>query len=185
MEKNIEIEYKTLVNINKFNRFLSDSPITEEIYQINYYYDTTDFQLYHAGATLRIRQIGSRYYFTLKERTRSHSVEHEQEVDDNSLDFLSNPDVIKLLEKFNLTSEINLVGELATLRKIYHDQYGEWCFDHNFYNGIEDFEIEYELHPGVTNAFKHYLFTLRKYNIKYKKAPGKRYRCLFSKRTDS
>lgn len=185
MKQNIEIEYKVIVSKEKFNAFLADAPITEEIYQTNFYYDTEDYQLYQAGVTLRIRQIEDSYYFTLKERARHHSVEHEVMVSENSLSVLATPTIANLLKKFNLTLPIQLVGELSTCRKIYHDQYGEWCFDQNFYSNTEDYEIEYELHEGITDAFKHFLTVLRKYKIRYKKAPGKRYRCLFSHKSDN
>ena len=185
MKKNIEIEYKTLTTKTKFENFLSNSSISTEVYQVNYFYDTIDFQLYKLGVILRVRKINNTFLFTLKERTRSNSIEHEMEISANDLSFLDNAKISALLSKFELTQPIVLVGELATMRKTFSDSFGEWCFDHNFYNNIEDYEIEFELHPGIKNAFKHFLAVLRQNNIRYKKAPGKRYRCLFNKKLDS
>ncbi|MDR4969048.1 MAG: CYTH domain-containing protein, partial [Acholeplasmataceae bacterium] len=71
MTKNIEIEFKTALTIEKYQELLELFHLENNIFkQINHYFDTDDYQLMEQQIVLRIRQKGeNRFKVTLKSQS--------------------------------------------------------------------------------------------------------------------
>src|SRR5690625_2716737 len=68
MAEEIEIEFKTLINEEDFERLRTKLPFFEKpIIQTNYYFDTIDYSLKRQPCALRIREKENNYTLTLKQ----------------------------------------------------------------------------------------------------------------------
>ena len=135
-----EFERKSIFNCEKYNMWLSDFTKKfprEDIFQLNYYYDTHGFALFHCGETLRVRQIGE----TLKLQYKSNkSYFGEMRVSDEyseKVDELPKIIAIHGLETYN-------VGIMATERINFNVGDCVVSLDKNYYLGMIDYEIEVE-----------------------------------------
>jgi|GEM_PF-1626430 len=141
ISKNIEIELKVLVSKQQFYSLLMyfkpDSTV-EFIEQTNYYYKAIGMQ---EKDVLRIRKRKNNFFFTFKRNTVAGLEEYEKELPTCAFD----EEVIAYLETFGLFAPYILLGTLTTNRySITIDNKAELSFDINHYNGITDYEIEYE-----------------------------------------
>jgi uncharacterized protein YjbK len=136
----IELEKKILLTKEEYEHLLSLKihmpPIS--FYQINYYYDTDDFEMNRQGITCRIRKKDNQYNATIKKHyleKHERSSEISQAVNDHLDDSV-----------FAVVSpDIKLQGELVTCRTILYDHDGvEVALDVNEYLGIKDYELEIE-----------------------------------------
>lgn len=154
MYKNIEKELKILVTKEKFDLLcnLYKSLIFNK--QINQYYDTADNLIRSKHGAMRIRTINHKHIFTLKIFQNNDLLEFECEVSENSIVALNHPDIITLLNSYNITGPFIKIASLTTYRAKVVNKDAELCFDENHYNGICDYEIEYEFkreHDGISN----------------------------------
>lgn len=151
MIKNIETEFKLLVNKESFERLSSfyEDLIFHE--QINTYFDNDVNEIENRRGAMRIRRT-DKFIFTLKMFEDGKLLEFECEVDNNDVESLNNPDIINLLSSYNISYPFHKTAELKTLRAIHNTGKAELCFDESHYAGICDFEIEYEEkcdHSGI------------------------------------
>ena len=105
---------------------------------------------------MRIREIDEHFIFTLKLWKKQQLYEYECEVKNNSIEALQNEQIVMLLKEHGIYGEMTVLTSLTTYRGEVISNYAILCFDHSLYNGIEDFEIEYEYrreHDG-RRAFK-------------------------------
>lgn len=156
----IEKEYKLMISkqdyliiLNYFKEKLNT------IIQINYYYDTVPASV---DKVIRIRKIHNRYFFTLKHK-KGELYEYEFEISKKSLDDLRISD---LLSKFDI-KELVEIGSMKTTRHLLRDDYGEFCIDYSEYNGIADYEIEYELFNDQLDLEQHFNKWLKPFNLHY------------------
>ena len=143
---NLEIEYKAMLNKQEFEVLFNylKNLMFKKIEQINYYYETDDFKLKKTPLSLRTRKIQNKFYITLKETTSLGKIEYEYEINNNSLNNVPLDIQKKLMDyKINI-EELKIQAELKTIRYEANYLEGIICLDHNFYNNIEDYEIEYE-----------------------------------------
>lgn len=153
MNKNIEKEYKILVSEDQFYTLLKEYPQAVFKEQINTYYDTEDFMIRKAHGAMRIRYIDNIYIFTLKMHSPEGLLEFEKEVAQNDVAMFEIPEIKELLESYQLRGPFHRITELKTQRAMIETGLAELCFDISDYNGIRDFEIEYEYkkaHDGRT-----------------------------------
>lgn len=104
--------------------------------QINYYFDTDDFDMNKKGITCRIRLKDGVYTTTIK---KHHFEDHEcsfEEVISEKTEF-----DIEYFEKLNLKLQGELITERTTL---YKDSLCEVVIDRNTYLEHTDFELEIE-----------------------------------------
>lgn len=72
----LEIEYKTLLNKDEFNRLTSLFSHVQPITQTNYYFDTETFEMKAHRMSLRIRTLPNRAELTLKIPREVGNLEH-------------------------------------------------------------------------------------------------------------
>ena len=69
MYKNKEIEFKTLITEEQYNKLISEFQLDNNIFaQTNYYFDTEDSKLLNEKTVLRIRQKCCNFKLTKKTR---------------------------------------------------------------------------------------------------------------------
>ncbi|MDE6195675.1 MAG: CYTH domain-containing protein [Erysipelotrichaceae bacterium] len=152
MNKNIEKELKILVSKEKFYELLSFYPQLSFKKQVNVYYDTKDHQILNHYGAMRIR-TKDHHIFTFKKCTSQGLEEYECSVDQNSSDMLLKEPIASFLQSQNLFPPFYEIASLCTYRGVIETEYAELCFDINEYNGITDYEIEYEYkkeHDGIS-----------------------------------
>lgn len=166
MNKNIEKEYKVLLTKEQFDTLTNGYPDLHFISQINTYYDTSDWQIRKHFGSMRIREKEGKFLFTLKKHTEEGLLELEKEVSENSVSVFQEPEIKELLEQLGIHDPIVELTSLRTDRAVIFNGYAEICFDHSFYHGLEDYEIEYEYkheHDGLSMFQK----ILKPVNIQY------------------
>lgn len=153
MNKNIEKEFKLLVNEEQFKTLLAFYPSATFHKQVNTYYDRNDLEIRKAKGAMRIREVHDTLIFTLKLHREDGLHEYECEVEKNDPSVFENEQIQTLLMEHHLQGPFEEMASLTTYRAVIDTGYAELCFDHSYYNGHEDFEIEYEFkkdHDGLT-----------------------------------
>ena len=121
--------------------------------------------------SLRIRFIKelNQFILTLKSKIKDGHLEHEVIVLKNDINAFDSFTISKLLQHGINISQIKKVGELTTIR--YEIKKGNYtlCFDHNYYNNVEDYEIECET-DTLENGKKIIETFLNHKNIDFKKS---------------
>ena len=180
MKKNIEIEFKTLLNESDYAR-LKDSYFKQArlIEQQNRYFDTVTNDLYDRKMTARIRRANNRSLFTLKQVNQVNQIV-EYEIEDDKLQ-IDDPRITELLVKLNLPLTIIEIARTTTNRLILEDDAGEWCLDKTELSNAIDFELEYELTKDTLDersGLDRFTEFLESYDIVYKHGPSKFQRAL-------
>jgi len=149
MTENLEIEYKVMLSKEEYERLLNNFPGNESFTQINSYYSS-----YKKPEVLfRIRFVNNYYLFTYKEIKGEGRLEHEIRI---KSDPFNNKELLDYLKSIGLEKPFIKKGELTTERTVtYLDNEAELCLDKNYYRGITDYEIEYEVKGnGTLEKFK-------------------------------
>ena len=139
MHPNEELELKMLLSADEFASFVSPYPQLVFKPQHNVYFESHNSDHY----AFRIRYTSEQQLFTLKQKLNDSTMEYEKPF---SGDYLDDEDIISTLESFSEFPPFIVMGELLTLRAIHDTGKAEMCFDINFYNGVTDYEIEYEVY---------------------------------------
>ncbi len=147
MTKNIEIEFKTSIPLEKYNKLLQLFNLENNIFkQTNHYFDTDDFNLNHDKIVLRIRQKGDNHFkVTLKSQSEqgafeSHVLLHK----DQALEMIKNGFQTKdFFEDINYF--VTFKASLDNFRVSTPYEGGTLFFDRCEYCGIVDYELEYEV----------------------------------------
>ncbi len=166
MNNNIEKEYKILITKEQFETLYNSYGNPPFRLQENVYYDTADFNIRRTKGSMRIRDVNNEHIFTLKIHSPNGLLEYEKNVSSNSIDSLNDEEIISLFNKYDIHGPFQRITSLKTQRAIIYTEYAELCFDISSYNGITDYEIEYEYkkdHDGLT-VFKD---ILSKINVVY------------------
>jgi uncharacterized protein YjbK len=147
MTKNIEIEFKTALTIEKYQELLELFHLENNIFkQINHYFDTDDYQLMEQQIVLRIRQKGeNRFKVTLKSQSDKGAYEsHVLLTPDQAKDMIENGfrtkdffDDIDHFVKFRVS--------LDNYRVSTPYEGGTLFLDRCEYCNIVDYEVEYEV----------------------------------------
>jgi len=174
MKHEVELELKTIITQQQFEKLASFYQPLEFVEQHNYYYVTDD--LSHYGFRVRVRN--GEKLFTLKNYVNGTTYEYEKvftgEIDDD-------PEIIDVLDQFHVQKPYTLFGELITERAVYDNGLAELCFDINHYNGLTDYELEYEVQQPHDHQ-KAFLEILAKADIEYIPSWASKYkRCLKTK----
>lgn len=179
MKPHLEIEYKTLLTHDEYQTLNTHFNFERIIEQTNIYFDA-DQALFNKKMMCRVRILEGKFKFTLKIPQDEGVLEYE--FDMPSLD-LNHPKLVSILKPHigNLKN-LKEVGQSHTLRKIYSDDYGEWCLDYNAFSNHNDYELEYELFKPHPLAYDHYLTVIQDLKITYKPADPKYLRSINSKK---
>lgn len=155
MNKNIEKEYKVLVTKEQFLTLSNQFQNLNFVKQINTYYDTVNLEIRNKKGAMRIRERNGKYIFTLKMLNQDIDglYEYEMEVSENSINAFKQKEIMDLLKSYGIHNNIVSLITLETKRAVINTGNAEICFDINSYNGIIDYEIEYEYikpHDGLS-----------------------------------
>lgn len=157
MYKNLEIEYKILVNEKQFEALSACYPNKTFIKQVNTYYDTKNMDLKNKKCAMRIREKEGLFLITLKTPAENGHHEYEVYVTENSASMFNQSEIRNILNDLGITDEIVELATCTTYRAVCVLDKAELCFDYNIYNNVCDYEIEYEQtvdHDGVTEFNK-------------------------------
>ena len=165
MKQNLEIEYKILISHDQYKQ-LSSQFIGEKGLQTNFYYDTADFKLRHQRISCRIRTIKDQSELTFKMPGPVGKNEFTfEQIDLRSV--FSQADVLAFLSQLGVNSALIHQGTLQTVRTSIHLKHGLLCLDENTYNGITDYELEYEVEDDEEKGFVEFKTLLTKINLVY------------------
>ncbi|WP_249308339.1 CYTH domain-containing protein [Lederbergia citrea] len=153
VSRDIEIEFKNIVTKAEFQLLLHTFNISSSQFfnQKNHYFDTVNFALKNVNTALRVRELPRGFELTLKKPAKVGLLEINQplsNVESNLLlanSIFPDGEVADEIEAMNIdVKTLELFGSLTTTRAETKYKNGLLVFDHSFYLGQEDFEIEYE-----------------------------------------
>ncbi|HES9212648.1 TPA: CYTH domain-containing protein [Streptococcus pyogenes] len=181
---NLEIEYKTLLTKNEYNRLLSQMKHVTPVTQTNYYIDTKAFDLKANKMSLRIRTFANSAELTLKVPEKVGNREHnvplflEQAKDmikHGNLPESTALDII--ISKGIKPSALVTFGNLTTVRRETVIPIGKLALDYNLYANTKDYELELEVSDALQGKIDFDSF-LSEHHIAFKYAKSKVARCI-------
>ena len=170
MEENLEIEFKILITKNIYKKIINDYKITDSYQQTNYY--LMHPKLNELKYSLRIRKKNNQYELTLKQPQINGNLETNliinKKIKDKIIKHeLINNEIFDLLKPYNLDSTMLITNYyLTTIRSEINTEYGLICIDYNQFNGLEDYELEYEV-IDYNSGKQAFLNFIKKYNLTY------------------
>ena len=177
--KHLEIELKTLLKKDEYNRLKDQFTGVTPVLQKNYYIDTPDFELREKKVAMRIRTFEDWAELTLKVPQSVGNMEYNQKLQlKDAENYLSKEElpqglVLDELAKHGIqTSEWQVLGCLTTLRYEMKTAIGLMALDESQYFDITDYELELEVenHEQGKQDFQQFL---EENQISYQKAPSK------------
>ncbi|MCP8968320.1 CYTH domain-containing protein [Ectobacillus ponti] len=151
MKQNIEIEFKNMLTKEEFGKLCDAFAAANFVSQTNHYFETPDFALKERGSALRIRERNHTYTITLKQPAAVGLLETHQRISREELQQLlggspfPDGDVAHMLLSLGVDkSNLRYFGSLTTERAELPHEGGILVFDHSFYFGQDDYELEYE-----------------------------------------
>jgi uncharacterized protein YjbK len=177
----IEIEFKNSLSEEEFKYICLQLNISENdfISQINYYFDTPDFELGRNKSALRIREKSGNYTLTLKQQKNKSVAESHLSIDKKEAETLiintsRIPDEMReLLLSINISIDgLTCFGKLETARAKLPYANGFLFLDKSKYLNIVDFEVEYEVYDYEVGCQDFEDF-LEKFEIPFRKTPTK------------
>jgi uncharacterized protein YjbK len=185
----MEIEYKSLLTISAFkdclNYFSHVATPQVPYLQTNYYFDSSDFVLHKSKITLRLRSKFNQWELTAKipngkGNLFSKNLEINLSISENDAKYMIDNGIIvehPLIQSFIHSIDIPLINNfvfiesLETLRHDFTFYNDTVSLDKNIYNGIIDYELEWE-----TTNHNFVQLELKRLKIKVNNAKGKKSR---------
>lgn len=145
MKTSIEIEFKSMISEENYNKLIKMFDLEENIFhQVNYYFDSDDFYLKNNHMALRIRNKGTSFKFTMKSPYEGNIREDSIFLDrDEALSYIDNG--LNLTELYGIDINANVKACLETYRAITPFKGGKLFIDKAVYCNKTDYEIEYEV----------------------------------------
>lgn len=172
MSNAIEIEAKALVSQEDYRTLVRAFKEAERYAQTNYYIDSEDRILAKEGIALRIREKGGIYELTLKTPLSQGLLEKTKTIGMNEFtnlrDFGDFPhgDLEQFLIMLDIdVTQLKILTSLTTERVDVPYKGGLLSIDRNSYNGITDYEVEFE-YNNMAEAEKILLELLAEHKIK-------------------
>ncbi|TFG81821.1 MAG: CYTH domain-containing protein [Erysipelotrichales bacterium] len=167
MRINNEIEYKTLVSEDQFNRLLAHFTISKTIHQTNTYFDTADRKLKAMRIACRIRVSDVMIEATVKESTDEGILEYNQTLETFDPDVFKTKEFRNLFKRLHMTEPLFEIGNASTTRFIVEEEQGELCFDRTVFQNHTDFELEYEVKVDAQLGYARFMHILELEDIPY------------------
>ncbi len=177
MQKSVEVEFKTLLSKEEYERLMNQFKGNRMDLQTNHYFDTSRFSLKALDASLRVRERES-LELTLKRKKGYIIQEFNLPI---SKEIFEEIKTTGILPEGELKNEVNnLIGDqkinnflsLSTLRMFFSYNNGVLFIDKSQYLGITDYELEYEAksyHAGK----KEFVQIINELGILYRKSEKK------------
>ena len=150
MSTNLEIEAKSMLDESSYLKLIKGKE-SERYVQINYYIDTSNFDVHKSGLGLRIRLKDGTYELTVKIRQNEGKLEVNQIIDESEYlafkesNIFPTGEVKEALIKQNIDIEkLHVFTELKCTRLDLHYKTSLLSIDKSEFNGITDYEIESE-----------------------------------------
>lgn len=180
MKTTTEIEFKTFITEEKYSELLKKFDMVNNILiQTNHYFDTDDNLFEKEKKVLRIRQKGDQYKLTKKSKGDGCNIENHVYLEKgNAIDMIKNGFNAKMIDEDVF---VRKVGTLTTYRTKIQYKNGFLFLDKSEYNGIIDFELEYEADDKEAGE-KDFHEILNEFNIEYKPSISKFKRCMTTKK---
>lgn len=161
MNQEIEIEYKTLLTKQTFDKLKETLPFPHNATkQVNYYFETEDFQLKKNQSAIRIREKKNTMVLTLKQPHPDGILEtHETLTKEEFTAFLQNnirykDHVGKQLSDLGIDmTDLKYYGVLTTYRRSFVENDLAYVLDESHYGNVVDYELELEA-PSVCTGKK-------------------------------
>lgn len=177
--KHLEIEMKTLLTEEEYQKLKNHFSEVKPVTQRNYYLDTPDFYLRQHKIAMRIRTFTTSAELTIKIPQEVGNMEYNQALTldeaNACLEECKLPQGMILDELSNRgvsTSGWIVLGCLTTLRYEKETAIGLMALDQSSYFDVIDYELELEVEDGVQGSYDFQEF-LKANDIQYKKAPSK------------
>ncbi len=176
IETNLEIEYKTMISKDTFQKLRRDVFTSSAIKQVNTYYDTSDHSLLNQHIMMRIRRINDKIdEFTIKVQDSPGVMEYS--FSEPNID-IHHPKIEAFFRQHQLKGPFIKISVSTTYRHIIEDDFGQWALDRTFNEHLEDFEIEYEVFNDSLESKQRYLNFLNEHHIIYQRSLPKFIRSL-------
>src|SRR5690625_37117 len=180
MSQEIEIEFKNLLTKEAFDYLLKVFPFpTNGQTQVNYYFETDQFDLQKNRCALRIREKNNTYQLTLKEPhsdgiLETHeSISHQEEIHWLTSHIIYKQRIDEQLKQFNISLDaLKYYGSLKTIRYEANVQDVLLVLDHSTYHGHSDYELEIEA-KNKKSGIEFFNNILEQHHIEKKKTPNK------------
>ncbi|WP_173276441.1 MULTISPECIES: CYTH domain-containing protein [unclassified Streptococcus] len=177
--KHLEIELKTLLKKDEYDRLKDKFTGVTPILQKNYYIDTPDFELREKKVAMRIRTFEDWAELTLKVPQSVGNMEYNQKLQlKDAENYLAKEELPQglvldeLVKHCIQTSEWLVLGCLTTLRYEMQTSIGLMALDESQYFDITDYELELEVENQEQGKQDFQQF-LEENQISYQKAPSK------------
>ncbi|MDD6385230.1 MAG: CYTH domain-containing protein [Streptococcus hyointestinalis] len=179
----LEIEFKTMLTKDEFNRLKAQFSHVAPVTQTNYYFDTENFDMKAHRMSLRIRTISNAAELTLKipkdvgnwEYNIALPIDEAKEMIKTGK--LPENDITKRIKDQGVDpSALAVFGYLTTTRRECQTAIGLMALDDNQYAGIRDYELELEVLDAKKGKddFDHFLAE-QSINFKYAKSKVARF----------
>ncbi len=179
MTHHLEIEYKTLLNKDEFNRLGNYFSHIPPITQTNYYFDSENFDIKAHQMSLRIRTLPNRAELTLKIPKTVGNLEYNYDLDLEQAKTIVETGQFPEIELLDLIRKegidpncLKSFGNLTTIRRETTTPIGLMALDSNQYSGIQDYELELEVEDAVQGK-KDFDQFLREHDINFKYSKSK------------
>lgn len=177
MQKSIEVEFKTLLSKEEYDRLMDKFKGNRMDLQTNHYFDTSRFSLKAIDASLRVRERDS-LELTLKRKKGYIIQEFNLPITKEVFEEIKESGVLPEGElKNELTAligdqKINNFLSLSTLRMFFAFNNGVLFIDKSQYLGITDYELEYEA-KSYYSGKKEFVQIIGELELRYRKSEKK------------
>ena len=177
MQKSTEVEFKSLLTREEYERLMDQFKGNRTDLQTNHYFDTSRFSLKALDASLRVRERDS-FELTLKKKKGYTLQEYTLPIDEEVFKMIKETGVIPESElKEELTpiigeQKLNNFLSLSTYRMFFPYKKGILFIDKSTYLGITDYELEYEA-KNYHDGKKEFVQLIGELQIQYKKSEKK------------
>ena len=177
MQRSTEVEFKSLLTKEEYERLMNTFQGNRTDLQTNHYFDTPRFSLKALDASLRVRERDT-YELTLKKKKGYVIQEFNLPIDKETFEEIKKTGIVPDSE---LKQElIQIIGEqkvnnflsLSTLRMFFQYKKGILFIDKSTYLGVTDYELEYEA-KNYHDGKKEFIELIGELQIQYKKSDKK------------
>ena len=177
MQKSTEVEFKSLLTCEEYERLMDQFKGNRTDLQTNHYFDTSRFSLKALDASLRVRERDT-FELTLKKKKGYTLQEYTLPIDEEVFKMIKETGVVPESElKEELTpiigeQKLNNFLSLSTYRMFFPYKKGVLFIDKSTYLGVTDYELEYEA-KNYHDGKKEFIQLIGELQIQYKKSEKK------------